>query len=71
MPAVSTNNFDLACMIGMFLNAVQFDKQVDEDPNEHLSHFLQMCVAFKLNGVIDDAIRLRLFPFSLKGATYR
>ncbi|KAA3469680.1 RING-H2 finger protein ATL63 [Gossypium australe] len=31
----------------------------------HLKWFLQLCHTFKYNGVTDDAIRLRLFPFSL------
>ena len=30
-----------------------------------------MCSTFKVNGVSDDAIRLRLFPFSLRGSSYR
>ena len=37
-----------------------------EDPNLHLSIFLDVCDTLKLNGVSTDAIRLRLFPFSLK-----
>jgi len=37
-----------------------------EDPNLHLSIFLEMCDTLKLNGVSTDAIRLRFFSFSLK-----
>ena len=40
-PAVNAINFDLARHIGMIHNTVQFDGLVDEDPNEHLSRFLQ------------------------------
>ncbi|XP_062116773.1 uncharacterized protein LOC133830740 [Humulus lupulus] len=29
-------------------------------------NFLELCATFKFNGVSDDAIRLRLFPFSLR-----
>ena len=37
-----------------------------EDPNLHLSVFLEVCDTLKINGASIDAIRLRLFPFSLR-----
>jgi len=37
-----------------------------EDPNLHLSIFLEVCDTLKLNGVSTNAICLGLFPFSLK-----
>ena len=37
-----------------------------EDPNSDISNFMEVCDTVKYNGVSDDAIRLRLFPFSLK-----
>ena len=37
-----------------------------EDPNLHLSVFLEVCDTLKINGASTDAIRLRLFPFSLR-----
>ena len=37
-----------------------------EDPNVHLSVFLEVCNMLKLNRVSSDAIRLRLFPFSFR-----
>ncbi|KAK6115709.1 hypothetical protein DH2020_007978 [Rehmannia glutinosa] len=44
----------------------QFGGFATEDPNSHLAHFIQICNTIKMNGVSDDAIRLRLFPFSLR-----
>jgi len=37
-----------------------------EDPNLHLSVFLEVCDALKINGASTDAICLRLFSFSLR-----
>ncbi|XP_050259914.1 uncharacterized protein LOC126704981 [Quercus robur] len=50
----------------MIQQTVQFEGLSQEDPNVHIANFLEICDTFKHNGVIDDAIRLRLFPFSLR-----
>jgi hypothetical protein len=36
-----------------------------EDPNLHLQAFIQLCQTFNMNGVTQDQMRARLFPFSL------
>ncbi|XP_075496446.1 uncharacterized protein LOC142533519 [Primulina tabacum] len=46
---------------------VKFGVSPSEDPNAHLENFLSICDTIKRNGVSTDAIRLRLFPFSLQG----
>ncbi|XP_021292478.1 uncharacterized protein LOC110422787 [Herrania umbratica] len=38
----------------------------NDDPNAHIINILKICDTFIANGVADDAIRLRLFPFSLR-----
>ncbi|XP_075523969.1 uncharacterized protein LOC142556393 [Primulina tabacum] len=44
-----------------------FGGLLSEDPNAHVENFLSICDIIKCNWVSTDAIRLRLFPFSLKG----
>ena len=48
------------------IEANQFSGSQVEDPNAHIVIFLEIYEKFKHNVVIDDAIRLRLFPFSLR-----
>ncbi|XP_075479439.1 uncharacterized protein LOC142520322 [Primulina tabacum] len=50
----------------MIQNTVQFGGNALDDPNTHIADFLEICDTFKFNGVSDDAVRLRLFPFSLR-----
>jgi hypothetical protein len=38
-----------------------------EDPNLHLQVFIQLCQTFNMDGVTQDQMRARLFPFSLLG----
>src|SRR3954466_8608868 len=66
-PPVNANHFELKpAMITMIQNMVQFFGLPHEDPNQHIANFLEYCDTFKMNGVSDDAIRLRLFSFSLR-----
>ena len=65
-PPIQANNFEIKlAIIQMIQSLVQFRGLANDDPNLHIENFLEICDTFKHNGVIDDAIRLRLFPFSL------
>ncbi|XP_027120640.1 uncharacterized protein [Coffea arabica] len=44
----------------------QYGGNATEDSNSHLSTFLEICDTINFNGVSDDAIKLRLFLFSLR-----
>ncbi|XP_071688841.1 uncharacterized protein [Rutidosis leptorrhynchoides] len=45
----------------------QFGGEPQEDANEHIRIFLQICGLFKFTNVHDHVIYLKLFPWSLKG----
>ena len=65
-PPIQANNFEIKlAIIQMIQSLVQFRGLANDDPNLHIENFLEICDTFKHNGVTDDAIRLRLFPFSL------
>ncbi|KAL0411042.1 UNVERIFIED_CONTAM: hypothetical protein Slati_3693900 [Sesamum latifolium] len=65
LPTVQANFEIKPSIIQIIRSSVQFSGLCEEDPNKHLSNFLEICDTFKFNGVSDDAVRLRIFPFLL------
>lgn len=53
----------------MIQTHIQFGGLQHDDPNEHITNFLEICDTFKSNKFSTDAIRLHLFSFSLKDKT--
>ena len=44
---------------------ILFHKFSGENPNMHLTTFIEVCDTIKYNGLTEEALRLRLFLFSL------
>ncbi|CAN6454588.1 unnamed protein product [Victoria cruziana] len=43
-----------------------FHSLESDDPYHHIDEFLDICATIRISHIEDDALRLRLFPFSLK-----
>ena len=67
-PPIEANNFELKLVMFKMLQTVgQFSGLEHEDLHTHLLNFITICDSFKMNQVSEEAIRLRLFPYSLAG----
>lgn len=66
-PAITAATFEIkSSTIQMVQNQVQFGGAATEDPNLHIRNFIEICDTFRFNNVSEDAVKLRLFPFSLR-----
>ncbi|KAG9458218.1 hypothetical protein H6P81_002726 [Aristolochia fimbriata] len=60
------NKFEIKPQIlSMIQNSYQFGGLANEDLNEHIERFLELCDTFKFEDVTNEAVWLRLFPFTL------
>lgn len=66
-PPFGQPNFQLKTnVIHLFQNGHQFHGMATENPHTHISRFLDMCQHFRYQGISEDAIKLRLFPHTLR-----
>ncbi|KAL9411530.1 hypothetical protein AB3S75_045182 [Citrus x aurantiifolia] len=66
-PDVQADNFELKPVMFQMLQTVgQFNGLPLEDPHLHLKLFLEVSDTFKIAGVSQETLRVRLFPFSLR-----
>ena len=65
-PAITNNNFEIKPSIIQMVQNNHFGGLQGEDSYAHILTFLNVCATFKINDVTDEAIRLRLFPFSVR-----
>ena len=64
-PPIQENNFELKGVTLQMLHNIQFHGLPSENPNAHLTSFIEVSDTVKYNGVTEEALRLRLFPLSL------
>ncbi|XP_061344489.1 uncharacterized protein LOC133290424 [Gastrolobium bilobum] len=70
-PPVNANNFDIQPALINLVEKNPFGREDYEDPPDFIDRFVRICDTTKHNGVSDDAIRLKLFPFAVTGTTLR
>ena len=64
-PPIQANNFELNSVTLQMLQNILFHGLPNENPNMHLTNFIEVCDTMKYNGVTEEALRLRLFSLSL------
>ena len=63
---IDANNFELKPALINMVQPQHFGGSPLEDPNGHLSNFLQLCGSIKMNEVDHNVIKPKLFLFSLR-----
>ena len=64
---IGGESFEIKMGLITMVQASPFCGKANEDASAHLQQFLELCSTFVIKGVSQDAIRLRLFLFSLLG----
>ena len=65
IPPIQANNFELKVVTLQMLQNILFHGLPSENPNMHLTNFIEVCDTIKYNGVTEEALKLRLFSLSL------
>ncbi|MDV3143375.1 MAG: retrotransposon gag domain-containing protein, partial [Sweet potato little leaf phytoplasma] len=67
-PPIDIPQFELKPVMFQMLNTMgQFSGLPNEDPHKHIKLFFRVCNSFKVTGVPEDTLKLKIFPFSLQG----
>ncbi|KAK8636291.1 hypothetical protein V6N13_004995 [Hibiscus sabdariffa] len=67
IPEFEAEHFELKPMMFNMLNTFgQFGGSHVKNARQHLKSFLEICNSFKIHGVSNDILKLKLFPYSLR-----
>ncbi|PPD73259.1 hypothetical protein GOBAR_DD29817 [Gossypium barbadense] len=64
-PTMEVNNFEMKPMVIQMVKVNPFSSFSHKDPHQHLRKFMKLCNTVRSNGVSVEAVKLRLFRFSL------
>ncbi|KAK8681659.1 hypothetical protein V6N13_054061 [Hibiscus sabdariffa] len=66
-PEIQAAHFELKLVMFNMLNSVgQFGGSPHKDARQHIRAFLEVCDSFRQQGVHEDVLKLKLFPYSLR-----
>ncbi|KAK8512265.1 hypothetical protein V6N12_031988 [Hibiscus sabdariffa] len=66
-PEFEAEHFELKPVMFNMLNTLgQFGGSPTENARQYLRSFLEICNSFKIHGVSNDVLKLKLFPYSLR-----
>ncbi|KAL4324488.1 hypothetical protein GQ457_11G026610 [Hibiscus cannabinus] len=66
MPDFEAEHIELKPVMFNMLNTLgQFGGTPNENARQHVKSFLEICNSFKIHGVSNDVLKLKLFPYSL------
>ncbi|KAL4291117.1 hypothetical protein GQ457_14G020990 [Hibiscus cannabinus] len=66
-PEIQASHFELKPVMFNMLNSIgQFGGSPHEDAWQHIHAFLEVCDYFRQQGVHEDVLKLKLFPYSLR-----
>ncbi|KAK8560184.1 hypothetical protein V6N13_061225 [Hibiscus sabdariffa] len=67
MPEFEAEHFELKPVMFNMLNTLgQFGRSPAKNARQHLKSFMEICNSFKIHGVSNDVLKLKLFPYSLR-----
>ncbi|KAL4297714.1 hypothetical protein GQ457_12G015820 [Hibiscus cannabinus] len=67
IPEFESEHFELKPVMFNMLNTLgQFGGSPAENARQHLKSFLEICNLFKIHGVSNDVLKLKLSPYSLR-----
>jgi hypothetical protein len=69
IPDITANHFEINHGLLNIITSISYHGFEHEDPYVHIRNFTDIAETIKINQVLYDVVKLKLFPFSLKGAT--
>ena len=70
IPDITANQFEINHGLLNIITSISFHGLESEDPYVHIRNFTDITETIKLNRVPYDVVKMKLFPFSLKGAAW-